>query len=131
MNALNSNPLPAAIEKIPDMQRMAPVTVIQPSYDYNIDAQKLSDLACKASETFKDFKDLTNTSVSFEGAYEDTYRVTSENVNLKEPHSYLKIKVSANLRLSRLGSLQKMDFREMNFTTLGGSAIRGNTTGEK
>ena len=115
MNALNSNPLPAAIEKIPDMQRMAPVTVIQPSYDYNIDAQKLSDLACKASETFKDFKDLTNTSVSFEGAYEDTYRVTSENVNLKEPHSYLKIKVSANLRLAD-GSLQKNGF-EMNFTT--------------
>ncbi len=97
------------------MQRMAPVTDIQPSYAYDINSQELSELACNASAVFKDFKDLTNTSVSFEGAYEDTYRVTSENVNLKEPHSYLKMKVSANLRLAD-GSLQKNGF-EMIFTT--------------
>ena len=109
MNYLNSNPLPAAIEKIPDMQRMAPVTDIQPSYAYDIDSKKLSDLACKASAVFKDYKDLFNTSVNIEGAYDDTYRVTSENVNLKQPHSYLKLSVKATLRLAD-GSLQQDGF---------------------
>lgn len=109
MNYLNSNPLPAAIEKIPDMQRMAPVTDIQSSYAYDIDASKLKNIASKVSAVFKDFKDLTNTSATIEGAYDDTYRVTSENVNLKQPHSYAKLKVSATLSLSD-GSRQQDGF---------------------
>lgn len=109
MNYLNSNPLPASIEKIPDMQRMAPVTDIQPSYAYDIDENKLKDIASKVSAVFKDFKDLTNTSATIEGAYDDTYRVTSENVNLKQPHSYAKLKVAATLNLSD-GSRQQDGF---------------------
>ena len=109
MNYLNSSPLPASIEKIPDMQRMAPVTDIQPSYSYDIDKQKLSDLARTLSAIFKEYKDLTNTSVSIEGTYDDTYRVTSENVNLKQPHSYIKLKVSATLTLTD-GSRQQDGF---------------------
>ena len=108
-NYLNSSPLPASIEKIPDMQRMAPVTDIQPSYSYDIDKQKLSDLARNLSAIFKEYKDLTNTSVSIEGTYDDTYRVTSENVNLKQPHSYIKLKVSATLTLAD-GSRQQDGF---------------------
>lgn len=115
MNYLNSNPLPANIEKIPDMQRMAPVTDIQPSYAYDVDNQKLSDLACKLSDIFKDYKDLTNTSVTIEGAYDDTYRVTSENVNLKQPHSYVKVKVNATLTLAD-GSRQQDGF-DLVYTT--------------
>lgn len=115
MNYLNSNPLPASIEKVPDMQRMAPATDIESSYAYDIDAKKLSDIACKMSAVFKDFKDLTNTSVSFEGAYDDTYRVTSEDVNLKQPHSYLKLNVSATLSFND-GTRQKDGFT-LAFTT--------------
>ena len=109
MNYLNSNPLPAAIEKIPDMQRMAPVTDIQPSYAFDINETKLKDIVCQVSAVFKDFKDLTNTSATIEGAYDDTYRVTSENVNLKQPHSYAKLKVKATLNLSD-GSRQQDGF---------------------
>ncbi len=109
MNYLNSNPLPAAIEKIPDMQRMAPVTDIQPSYAFDINETKLKDIVCQVSAVFKEFKDLTNTSATIEGAYDDTYRVTSENVNLKQPHSYAKLKVKATLNLSD-GSRQQDGF---------------------
>lgn len=109
MNYLNSNPLPSAIEKIPDMQRMAPVTDIQPSYAFDINADKLKDIARKVSAVFEDFKDLTNTGVTIDGAYDDTYRVTSENINLKQPHSYAKLKVVATLNLSD-GSRQQDGF---------------------
>ena len=109
MNYLNSNPLPSAIEKIPDMQRMAPATDIRPSYAFDINADKLKDIASKVSAVFKDFKDLTNTSATIEGAYDDTYRVTSENVNLKQPHSYAKLKVVATLNLTD-GSRQQDGF---------------------
>ena len=109
MNYLNSNPLPSSIEKIPDMQRMAPVTDIQPSYTYDIDEAKLKDMACKVSAVFKDFKYLTNTAVNIEGVYDDTYRVTSENVILKHPHSFIKVDVSAILRFED-GSRQEDGF---------------------
>ena len=109
MNYLNSNPLPASIEKISDMQRMAPCNSILTSYDFNIDKERLNDIVRKVSTVFKNYKDLTNTSVTLEGAYDDTYRVTSENVYLKQPHSYVKMKAEATLQLSD-GSLQKDGF---------------------
>ncbi len=115
MNYLNSNPLPASIEKVPDMQRMAPATDIQPSYAYEVDSRKLSDLVCQLSAIFKDYKDLTNTSVTLEGAYDDTYRVTSENINLKQPHSFIKLKVSATL--THADGSRQQDGLDFAFTT--------------
>lgn len=109
MSYLSSNPLPAAIEKIPDMQRMAPATDIQASYAFDINEDRLNEIVRKVSAVFKDYKYLTNTSATIEGAYDDTYRVTSENVNLKQPHSYVKLKVQATLQMSD-GSRQSDGF---------------------
>lgn len=97
MAAIAQNPLPASIEKIPEMQRVAPVTDMQPSYAYDFDQKKLNDLACELSAVYKDFKDLTSTGVTIDGVYDDTYRVTSENVVLKQPHSYVTIRTTAIL----------------------------------
>ena len=95
MAAIAQNPLPASIEKIPEMQRVAPITEMQPSYAYDIDQQRLNQLVCDLSAVYKDFKYLTNTGVTINGVYDDTYRVTSENVVLKQPHSYLKLETTA------------------------------------
>ena len=95
MAYLNENPLPASIEKIPDMQRVAPITDIEDSKNFDFNQEKLNKMACELSAIFKDYKDLTNSYVTIEGIYDDTYRVTSENVILKQPHSYVKFETSA------------------------------------
>ncbi len=95
MAYLNEHPLPSSIDKIPDMQRMMPVTSIEASRSFDVDQQKLNDMACELSAIFKNYPDLTDSYVSLDGVYDDTYRVTSENVVLKQPHSYVKLETSA------------------------------------
>lgn len=96
-NYLSQNPLPAALEKIPDMQHSAPGTyVFAPvNRDADIDVAKLQDYAKAMSAVFNDYKYLYNTSVKISGDQLDTYRSTSENVNIKQPHDMVTVKVSA------------------------------------
>lgn len=47
------------------------------------------------SAIFKDYKYLTGTSVKISGDQLDTYRCTSEDVNIKQPHDLVTVKVSA------------------------------------
>lgn len=115
MAALAQNPVPASIEKIPEMQRVMPITDLQPGYNYDINQQRMNDLACQLSAIFKDYKDLTNTSVNISGVYDDTYRVTSENVVLKQPHSYVTISVSAMVTATDESRI--VDGIKWNFTT--------------
>lgn len=96
-NYLSQNPLPAALEKIPDMQHSAPGTYILESKnrDSEIDMAKLQDYAKKLSAIFEDYKYLTSTEVKISGDQLDSYRSTSENVNIKQPHDMVTINVSA------------------------------------
>lgn len=96
-NYLSQNPLPAALEKIPDMQHSAPGTYILESKnrDSEIDMAKLQDYAKKLSAIFEDYKYLTGTSVKISGDQLDSYRSTSENVNIKQPHDMVTLTVSA------------------------------------
>ena len=96
-NYLNQNPLPAALEKIPDMQHSAPGTYVfeAKGRDANIDMDKLQQYAKTLSAIFKDYKYLTGTSVKISGDQLDSYRSTSENVNIKQPHDMVTIKATA------------------------------------
>lgn len=96
-NYLSQNPLPAALEKIPDMQHSAPGTYILESKnrDSEIDMAKLQQYAKTLSAIFEDYKYLTGTSVKISGDQLDSYRSTSENVNIKQPHDMITVKVSA------------------------------------
>lgn len=99
MNNLENNPLPRVLDIIPDKQPVKPVTFVQ-SLDnsYQVDREKLADLARELSAIFKDYPDLTGTSVSIDGAETETYRTTSEQVNIKLPDSYVSITARATLR---------------------------------
>ena len=99
-NYLNQNPLPSALEKIPDMQRSAPDTYVFDSKnrDSEIDMAKLRQYAKVLSAIFEDYKYLTGTSVRISGDQLDTYRSTSENVNIKQPHDMITVKVSAQFQ---------------------------------
>lgn len=96
-NYLSQNPLPSALEKIPDMQRSAPGTYVFDSKDRDseIDMAKLQQYAKTLSAIFEDYKYLTGTSVKISGDQLDSYRSTSENVNIKQPHDMITVKVSA------------------------------------
>lgn len=96
-NYLNQNPLPAALEKVPDMQRSAPGTYVMDikGRDSEIDMEKLQGYAKTLSAIFEDYKYLTGTSVKIFGDQLDTYRSTSENVNIKQPHDMITIKANA------------------------------------
>ncbi len=96
-NYLTQNPLPSALENIPDMQHSAPGTYVMESKnrDSEIDLAKLQDYAKTLSAVFKDYKYLTGTSVKISGDQLDTYRSTSENVNIKQPHDKITLKASA------------------------------------
>lgn len=96
-NYLNQNPLPAALEKIPDMQHSAPGTYVfdAKNRDANVDVDKLQQYAKTLSAVFKDYKYLMGTSVKISGDQLDSYRSTSEGVNIKQPHDRVTIKVNA------------------------------------
>ncbi len=96
-NYLSQNPLPSALENIPDMQRSAPGTYVMDSKDRDseIDMAKLQRYAKVLSAIFEDYKYLTGTSVKISGDQLDSYRSTSENVNIKQPHDRITLTVSA------------------------------------
>lgn len=95
-NYLTQNPLPAALEKVPDMQHSAPCTSIESDKgDYDFDMEKLNGYAKKLSAVFKEYPHLFNTEVSINGDEVYSYRSTSENVNIKRPHHNVVIKFSA------------------------------------
>ncbi|HBX19664.1 MAG TPA: hypothetical protein DEF88_04360, partial [Porphyromonadaceae bacterium] len=98
---LKANPLPNEMEKLPEMQRLAPVTKIEQSKrPYTIDQAKLEQTAAELSAIFLDYKYLTNTSVEISGAETENYRYTSENVQLKQPQGNIRIKVTAAVRVN-------------------------------
>jgi len=94
VNYLQSNPLPGVLEKIPDMQRLAPVESIeQRERAFDINEAQLTQYAKELSLLFKDYPKLLNTTVEINGSELDTYRVTSENVVLKQPQDKVTLTV--------------------------------------
>lgn len=107
MSYLQSKPLPSELEKLPDMQRMLPVTKIElRKTPFVVDHDRLEVIANELSGIFKDYKELFNTSVVISGDETDIYRATSENVNLKQPISKLTLVVNASVRVSSGASQQ-------------------------
>lgn len=94
-NMLAQYPLPAALEKIPDLQRSAPTSYLENEKEYNVDMKKMEDIAKQLSAVFKNYKYLFNTEVKINGNEITSFRSTSEDVNLKLPHNSVVIKVSA------------------------------------
>ena len=94
-NMLAQYPLPAALEKIPDLQRSAPTSYLENEKKYNVDMKKMEDIAKQLSAVFKNYKYLFNTNVKINGNEITSFRSTSEDVNLKLPHNSVVIKVSA------------------------------------
>ena len=93
---LNQYPLPAELEKIPDMQRAVPGTYVEnDENNYEVDMASLENVAKELSAVFKDYKYLENTSVTIKGDNVVTYRSTTEDVNIKQPHNRVIIKASA------------------------------------
>ncbi len=93
---LNQNPLPSALEKLPDMQHSAPCTyIVNDSVPYDIDMARLNGYAKELSAIFNDYPYLFNGEVKISGDEVTSYRATSENVNIKQPHNRVTIKVSA------------------------------------
>ena len=106
-NMLSQYPLPASLERIPDLQRSAPCTYIEENADdYTINMSQLRHIAKELSAIFKDYKYLQNTSVKISGSKSDTYLSTTEDVNIKQPHNYVRLMVKAtfeddnNVRIS-------------------------------
>lgn len=98
-NFLVDNPMPADLKDVPDMQRMAPVRDIEPSFEgFDIDTLRINTLLRSLSATFLSYKNLYNTSVSLSGYNEDIYRTTSERVVLRQPVHQVTLKVSAMTR---------------------------------
>lgn len=94
-NLLRQYPLLSALERIPDMQHSAPITFAGSKEPYNFGTEKMQDLAKKLSAVFKDYRHLYNTSVKISGTQMESYRTTSENVNLDMPHDKLVIQANA------------------------------------
>lgn len=97
-NYLQQNPLPSALEKIPDMQRSLPVTYAEEEKPFDIDEQHLKGIAKELSAIFKDYPNLYNASVEVNGDELTSYRLTSENVNLTLPHSRITIRAKASFK---------------------------------
>lgn len=98
-NFLVDNPMPADLKEVPDMQRMAPVREVEPSFGgYVIDTLHINKLLRSLSAIFLNYKNLYNTSVSLSGFDEDIYRTTSERVVLRQPVHQVTLKVSAMTR---------------------------------
>ncbi|MGN0282057.1 MAG: metallopeptidase TldD-related protein, partial [Prevotella sp.] len=93
---LSQYQLPAALERIPDLQRSAPCTYIEENEnDYTIDMPELKHVAKELSAIFNDYSQLQNATVRITGAKSDTYLSTTEDVNIKQPHNYVKLTVKA------------------------------------
>lgn len=93
---LSQYQLPASLERIPDLQRSAPCTYIEENEnDYTIDMPQLRHVAKELSAIFKDYKYLQNTSVKISGSKTDTYLSTTEDVNIKQPHNYVRLTAKA------------------------------------
>ena len=116
-NYLNQNPLSSNLEKIPDMQHCAPVTHIGKSTIPNdLDLSKLQNYVKVLSAIFKDYKYLFNTAVRISGNQMDTYRSTSENVNVKNPQNIVVLKVSAEF--FDYNNVRMADDLELNYESL-------------
>lgn len=101
-NYLAQNPLPSSLEKIPDMQRSAPVThITEQAEAYDVDMQKLESMANELSAIFKEYPYLYNTEVKVNGNEMTSCRSTSEGVNLKIPHNRVIISADASFKDDR------------------------------
>lgn len=97
-NFLLQHPLPSALEKIPDMQRSAPITYMENTKAFNIDYNEMSKEVSALSSIFNKYDKLFGTQVDCEIDEITSYRTTTENVNIETPHNRLGISVRARFR---------------------------------
>ena len=96
---LQQNPLPAEETAVADMQQLPAVKhEITRAYSFEYDLEKLKDLVSELSGVFAEYKDLYNTSIQVSGCLSDVYRLTSEDIRLKQPNGVISINMSASVR---------------------------------
>lgn len=98
---LQQNPLPAEEAAVADMQQLPAVSrELERTQSYEYDLNELKNLVAELSGIFAEYKDLYNTNVNLIGIVSDIYRLTSEDVRLKQPSGYINIDLSASVRTS-------------------------------
>ena len=98
---LASNPLPAEDAALADMQQLEASEYMETLAEpYEVDMEKLKKMATELSDLFKNYPELFNSSVMFNGSVMDIYRLTSEDVKLKFGQGYIRFIVQAQLRLA-------------------------------
>lgn len=98
---LTANPLSPDDASLADMQQLAASEYMEKRTEpYEVNLPALEKMAKELSGMFKNYPELFNTSVMFNGGVMDIYRLTSENVKLKFEQGYISFIVQAQLRLA-------------------------------
>lgn len=98
---LKSNPFSAEEANVPDLQKMPAVTrLVERETPYEVDLASLGEMAVELSAIFKDYPEIVNTSVLFNGAEMDIYRLTSDDVQLKLPQGIITFIARGDVRLA-------------------------------
>ena len=93
---LKTNPLPADVANLPELQKMEPVEkIINRDEPFEIDQKKWENIVSEVSAIFSEYKDIYNSSVGVSGTEIEIYKLTSEGVKLKQPMSYVSFYASA------------------------------------
>ena len=93
---LKTNPLPADVANLPELQKMEPVEkIINRDEPFEIDQKKWENIVSEVSAIFNEYKDIYNSSVGVSGTEIEIYKLSSEGVKLKQPMSYVSFYASA------------------------------------
>ena len=96
---LKQNPPSLDLSKLPNLQPMKPVTQItDDNSGFDIDMPRLEQTAKRLSAVFEHYPKLYYTTVKISGEQMVSYRLTSENVKIKQPHNRVIITAEAYFR---------------------------------
>lgn len=96
---LNSNPPSPELASVPDMQKLPAVTkFVERDREFVIDKEALEKLVSEVSAVFSEYNEIYDSNVTLDGVEANIYRLTSEDVKLKLPEGFIRLRVSAKIR---------------------------------